>query len=99
MLMVTQKAGHVEIRVRVQPGAPRNELIGELDGILKIKIAAPPVDGKANEACRKFIAALLDVSPSSVHVSSGARSRTKTITVRNISAEYAHRRLNPELRR
>ena len=95
MLMVKENADHVVIRVRVQPGAPRDELVGDLDGMLKIKIAAPPVDGKANEACRKFIAALLDVSPSSVDIKSGARSRTKTITVRNITAEYARRHLIP----
>lgn len=93
MLTITEKDGNVIIRVKVQPGASRNEIAGEIDGMLKLKIAAPPVDGKANEECRRFLAALLSVAPSSVDIKTGAGSRTKTITVSNITAEYARQHL------
>src|SRR5262249_35669076 len=93
LLKITEKDEGVVFTIKVRPGARSNEVLGELDGILKLRIAAPPVDGKANEECRRFLAALLKVSPSSVDIKSGAGSRTKTITVRNITVEYARDRL------
>jgi uncharacterized protein len=94
MLIITEKDGHVVIRVKVQPGAPRSETAGELDGMLKLKIAARPVDGKANDECCRFLATLLGVSPGAVEIKTGAASRIKTITVRGITAEYAERHLS-----
>ena len=96
-LRITERDGGVVFRVNVRPGARSNEVVGEIDGTLKLRIAAPPVEGKANEECRRFLAALLKVSPSSVDIKSGAASRTKTITVRNVTAEYAQARLAPSL--
>jgi uncharacterized protein (TIGR00251 family) len=98
ILRISEKDGSVVFRVKVQPGASRNEVVGEMDGMLKLRIAAPPVDGKANQECRKFLAALLKVSPGSVDITSGAGSRAKTIVVHNITAEYARKHLNPELK-
>lgn len=96
ILRITAKDGGVIFRISVRPGARSNEVAGKVDGILKLRIAAPPVDGKANEECRRFLAALLKISPSWVDIKSGAGSRTKTIRVRNITAEYALARLAPE---
>lgn len=86
MLELNEKAGAVTIRVRVQPRARRTEIVGELDGAIKLKIAAPPVEGKANEECRRYLAKLLKVSATSVEIIAGESSRDKVIRVSNMSA-------------
>jgi uncharacterized protein (TIGR00251 family) len=67
--------------------------------MLKLKIAAPPVDGKANEECRRFLAAVLEVPAGSVEIKSGAASRIKVITVRNLTAEIARERFDARVSR
>jgi len=96
MIAITEKDGFVVLRVRVQPGAPRNQVAGELNGVLKLKVAAPPVDGKANQECCRFISRLLEVPRGSVEITAGATSRTKTIIVRNVTAEHARSHLTTE---
>lgn len=87
MIEISEKEGSVALRVRVQPRASRTEVTGEHAGALKLKIAAPPVDGKANEECRRFLAKLLGVSAGSVEIIAGASSRDKVIRIHNISAD------------
>ena len=86
MLELNEKDGGVTIKVRVQPRAPRTEIVGEHAGALKLRVAAPPVDGKANEECRRFLAKLFEVSATSVEIISGDSSRDKVIRIRSISA-------------
>ncbi len=86
MLELKEKDGGVTIKVRVQPRAARTEIIGEHAGAIKIRVAAPPVDGKANEECRRYLAKLLKVGATSVEIISGDSSRDKVIRVSNISA-------------
>jgi len=93
LIKISENAGYCVFRVKVQPGASRNEISGEHDGMLKLKIAAPPVDGKANEECRRFLAAVLEVPAGSVEIKSGAASRIKVITVGNLTAEVLRERL------
>ena len=86
MLQIKETDTAVTIRVRAQPRASRTEIIGEHDGALKIRIAAPPLNGKANEECRRFLAKLLDVSATSVEIISGESSKDKIVRIQNISA-------------
>ena len=86
MLELNEKDGGVTIKVRVQPRASRTEIIGEHAGAIKLRVAAPPVDGKANEECRRYLAKLLKVGATSVEIISGDSSRDKVIRVSNISA-------------
>ena len=86
MLELNEKDGAVTIKVRVQPRASRTEIIGEHVGAIKMRVAAPPVDGKANEECRRYLAKLLKVGATSVEIISGDSSRDKVIRVSNISA-------------
>ena len=79
--------GGIRLRLRIQPRASRTEVTGEHAGAIKVKIAAPPVDGKANEECCRFLAKLLGVSAGSVEIVAGESSRDKIIRVHNISAE------------
>ncbi len=69
------------------PRASRDALDGEYQGVLKVRLTAPPVDDRANEALRRFLGRVLHVSPSSVTVVSGAKSRTKLVSIAGVTAE------------
>lgn len=69
------------LNVRVQPGARKNEFAGLLDERLKIRLAAPPVDGKANQALVKFIASACGVSVRQVSLLAGQTSRSKRVCI------------------
>ena len=79
--------------VRVQPRASRNAAAGEMGDALKLALTAPPVEGKANEACVEFLAKLLKVPRSSVTIAAGETSRNKVIRVAGMSAAEVRRRL------
>ena len=75
------------ITVQVQPRSSRDEIVGIHEGRLKIRISAPPVDGKANERLTEVIAKALGVSKSSVEIVKGHHSRVKTITISGIGRD------------
>ena len=70
-----------ELRVRLQPRARRNEVVGERDGAVLIRVTAPPVDGKANEALCRLVAKKAGVAPSRVTLLRGHTARDKTLDV------------------
>jgi uncharacterized protein (TIGR00251 family) len=72
------------ITVRVQPNAKRNEMVRFEDGVLFIKIAAPPVKGKANQAMLAFLSDILGVSMSHLSIKKGVTSRTKVIAIEGV---------------
>jgi uncharacterized protein (TIGR00251 family) len=80
--------------VRVHPRAKKNAITGEVGDALKVSLTAPPVDGKANEACIEFFAKLLKVPRSSVTIASGQNSRNKVVRVTGLSAEEIRERLS-----
>jgi uncharacterized protein (TIGR00251 family) len=82
-----RKENAVTFKVRVQPRASRTEVAGEHAGAVKLRIASPPVDGKANEECRRFLARLVRVSASAVEIVTGDSSKDKVIRIRNVSTE------------
>lgn len=69
------------LTLHIQPGAKRSELAGLHGEALKIRLAAPPVEGRANEALLKFIAGLFDVPVRQVELKQGGQSRHKVIAV------------------
>ncbi len=75
------------ITVQVQPKLSRDEIIGIHEGRLKIRISAPPVDGRANERLTEVIAKAFGVSKSSVEIVKGHHSRVKTIKISGIGRE------------
>ena len=75
-----------KIRVKVNPGAAKTQLVGVEDGVYKIRLAAPPVRGKANKELRNYIAKLVGVRKANVEISAGEHARTKTITIKGIGA-------------
>lgn len=70
--------GAWRIRVAAQPGAPRSEIVGEHDRCLKIRVAAPPVEGRANDEILRFLAERLDVPRRALRLVSGAGARRKS---------------------
>ena len=85
MIDYSVRDGHVVFNVKVVPRASRSELVGEQDGSLRVRIAAPPVDGAANEELIRLLARKLEVKPSAVTIVSGLGSQTKRITVTGIT--------------
>jgi uncharacterized protein len=83
----------MELRVRVTARASRDELVGLRDGVLHVRVSAPPVEGKANQAVCKLIARALGVGRTSVTVIRGGRSRDKVVRIDGIEPEAAFHKL------
>jgi uncharacterized protein (TIGR00251 family) len=80
--------------IQVIPHASRVELVCVQDGVLKIKVTAPPVEGAANEACIKLLAKELGLKKSQMEISSGAKSRKKTVMIKDISKKELETKIN-----
>jgi len=74
-----------EIAVRLQPRARRDEVVGERGGAVVIRVTAPPVDGRANDALCRLIAKAAGVPPSRVSVVRGHTARDKVVRVEGVS--------------
>lgn len=85
--------GGVRLHVHAQPGAKRTEFAGTHGGAMKIRIHAPPVDGKANEELIRFLADWFGLAKSNVRLSRGEKSRAKTFELLGIDVEFARSRL------
>lgn len=81
--------GGVRIHVWVQPGAKRTEVVGMHGDAVKLRVAAPPEKGRANEAAAAALADLLGVRPADVSLVSGTTSRAKIFEVRGVTAPQA----------
>ncbi len=79
----------VELTLLIQPRASRTRVVGEHDGMLKIQLAAPPVDGEANAALLEFLAKQLGVPRRQVTLVSGDTSRRKRVRVEGLGAARA----------
>jgi uncharacterized protein len=85
------------LRVRVQPRASRSEIVGwRADGALSVRVAAPPVEGRANAALAALLADALRLRPSAVTVEHGARGRDKLVRVAGVTPAEIRRRLEGE---
>lgn len=85
----------ITFSVRVVPRGRRDEIIGAEAGALKVRLKAPPVEGKANDALVRFLAATFGVKPADVDIFRGANSRHKIIRVRGASAAQLGQILKP----
>ncbi len=87
---IVDTPGGCVISIRVIPRARRCELAGERDSALLIRLAAPPVEGAANDALIAFLAEVLNVSKRAVTIVSGERAREKRVRIDGLSAAQAH---------
>jgi uncharacterized protein (TIGR00251 family) len=92
-LKITEVEGGVTFEVRVVPRASRNEIVGVHGDALKVRLTAPPVEGRANEALIAFLAHRLGVRKSQVEIVAGTTARRKMIRVIGLSPEELRERL------
>lgn len=83
------------LQVKVTPNASRNEITGLIDGVLQVKVAAPPVKGKANKELTAFLSQALGVKKSSLSIVKGQTSRNKVIAIEGLSRDDIIKRLLP----
>ncbi len=94
MISIRDTSAGATFQVRVQPRAKKNAITGEVGEALKLALTAPPIEGRANEACIAFLAELLNVPRSSVTIAAGQSSRNKVIRVAGLSAAQVEERLS-----
>ncbi len=92
MLIQDTPAGAV-FDVKLHPRAKKNAITGEVGGALKVALTAPPVEGKANNACIKFLSEVLDVPRSAVTIAAGETGRQKVIRVQGRTAAQVEAQL------
>ena len=83
------------LKLRIVPNAKRDEVVGEYGDAVKIKVAAPAVEGKANEALLEFVAEKLRVHRRDIALVAGEKSRDKLIEISNLDAAEVRVRLLP----
>jgi uncharacterized protein (TIGR00251 family) len=82
------------LAIRVTPRASRNEIVEVLsDGTVRIRLTAPPVEGKANEALVEFLSKVLDIAPSRIEIVAGLTGRVKLVSILDMDAELVHNRI------
>src|SRR5438876_511215 len=96
MFAIHNDSAGMTFAVKVHPRARKNAITGELGDALKVSLTAPPVEGKANEACIEFFANLLKVPRSSVTIASGLNSRNKVVRIAGLSGKEVGSRLKIE---
>lgn len=85
--------GAVSFEVRLLPRAPRTQIAGQQAGAIKLRVKAPPVDGKANDECVRFFAELVGAPRRSVSIVKGHRSRSKVVRISGVSTERVRKAL------
>jgi uncharacterized protein len=87
MLELEAKEGAVIFPVRVQPRASKDEIAGAMDGALKVRLRAPALEDRANEALCEYLAELLKTPKAAVRILSGHHSRSKRVEVRGVAEQ------------
>jgi uncharacterized protein len=87
MISLHETPAGVTFTLKIHPRAKKNAITGVVGDALKLSLTAPPIDGRANQACIEFLSDLLHVPRSSINIVSGQSSRRKLIRVTGISAE------------
>lgn len=87
MILVRQEGSSASFRIHLQPKASREAVVGEIDGVLRLRVNAPPVEGQANEACLRLLAKVLNLPVSRLRIDAGQHARVKTIRVIDASAD------------
>ncbi len=90
-----EDAEGVWLRLRVQPGASRNEVAGVVNGVLRIRLTARPVQDAANRQCLQFLSKRLHVAKSKILIVKGERSRDKIVRVSGLTGDQVRHALLP----
>ena len=98
MTWLRSSGSSVLLSLHIQPGAKKTEVAGEHGDALKIRLAAPPVDGKANACLLDFLAARLEVAKRQLVLVSGTSSRAKRVRIEEVDVESVRRKLMSQAR-
>jgi hypothetical protein len=93
MIPIRDSAQGATFQVRIHPRAHKDAISGVVGNALKLSLIAPPVEGKANEACVRFLAAVLGVARSSITIVAGSTNRQKVVCVAGLGAEEVRARM------
>ena len=85
--------GTVLLRLHVQPGAGRSAVVGRHGDAVKVRVAAPPTGGRANDAVLELLAETLGVKPGDLELTGGASSRSKRVRITGLEADDVRKRL------
>ena len=96
-LYIRQTDEGVVFQLKVIPNSSRTEIVGPLNGMLKVKVTAPPEKGKANQALVKFLAKTLEVKRNAVSIIAGQTRAVKQVQVLSVSIERARKKLTSAL--
>jgi uncharacterized protein (TIGR00251 family) len=86
VIEISERDGSIVFAVRVTPRASRDAIEGEYQGALRVRLTAPPVEDRANDALRRLLAARLNVAVSAVRIVGGEKSRNKRVEVTGIKS-------------
>jgi uncharacterized protein len=89
-MLVQQNPEGIIVSIRVQPRASKDEIAGVHDSALKVRLRAPALEDRANEALCDFLAQLLKTPKSAVRILSGHRSRNKRVEIRGVTEQQVH---------
>jgi uncharacterized protein len=81
------RRGTITFMVRVQPRASKDEVAGAMEGAMKVRLCAPAIENRANEALIEFLAGILNTAKSAVRIQSGEHSRTKRVEIRGVTKQ------------
>jgi hypothetical protein len=93
MISLNESPGGVTFAVKVHPRGKKDAITGELGDALKLSLTAPPVEGRANQACIDFFAKLLNLPRSSITIAAGESGRRKLIRITGLSAAELRKKL------
>jgi len=96
---MTASPNSTRIQAHVHPNAARNEITGYNEGVLRIRIAAPPVKGKANQELVSFLSRLLNIKKSNVSILKGHTARNKLVAIEGLDYDSVMKLLIPEQKR
>jgi len=96
MIEIYEQDDSVTFDVRVIPRSSKSEIVGELDGALKVKLKAPPVDGAANDELIRLLSKEFGISRSDIEIDSGLTSKSKRIRVNHLTKQQILAILKPK---
>lgn len=85
--VIQEEAKGITLKIKVQPNASRNELGGVVDGSLRVRLTAPPVEGAANKECIRFLSKELHIAKSRITIIRGQRGREKVLRIEGMKKE------------
>lgn len=94
MIGLREEADGVSFEVRVQPRSSKTEISGIQDGILRVRLTSPPVDGAANRQCIELLSRKMKIPKRAIRIASGAKARRKRLKILGLGAEEMKNILN-----